>query len=109
MAALESTGTLLQSSGWTSAIVEADTASIGTAESFWSASSITRTRHAHQITASCLYNLLRKTYEYYCHEAVANAVTTLLFEALCQKHRKESPYFHFIFKSCHTFSTIAID
>ena len=43
MAALKSIGTLLQSSGWTSAIVEADIASSGTAESFLSASSVTRT------------------------------------------------------------------
>ena len=34
MAALKSIDTLLQSSGWTSAIVEADIASSGTAESF---------------------------------------------------------------------------
>ena len=91
MAALKSTGTLLQSSGWTSAIVEADLASSGTAESFWSASSLTRTPQAHQITAKCLYWLLRNTYGYYCHEAVANAEIILSFEAWCQKHRRESP------------------
>ena len=56
MAALKSIGTLLQSSGCTSAIAEADIASSGTAESFFSASSVTctRTRKAHQITKSCL-------------------------------------------------------
>ena len=41
MAALKSIGTLLQSSGWTSVIVEAGIASSGTAESFLSASSVT--------------------------------------------------------------------
>ena len=55
MASLKYIGTLLQSSGWTSAIVEADIASSGSAESFLSASSVTRTREAHQITARCLY------------------------------------------------------
>ena len=44
MAALKSIGTLLQSSGWTSAIAESDIASSGTAESVLSASSVTRTR-----------------------------------------------------------------
>ena len=39
MAALKSIGTLLQSSGWTNGIVEANIASSGTAKSFLSASS----------------------------------------------------------------------
>ena len=44
MAALKSIGTLLQDSGWTGALMEAGVASPGTAESFLTASSITRTR-----------------------------------------------------------------
>lgn len=52
MAALRSLGTLLQDSGWTSSIAEAGVASSGTAESFLSASSVTKTRQAHQITAA---------------------------------------------------------
>ena len=95
MAALKSIGTLLQSSGWTSAIVEADIASSGTAESFLSASSVTRTRQAHQITASCLYKLLKNAYEYYSNEAVANTDAILSFETWCQKRLIESPQFHF--------------
>ena len=54
IAASRSIGTLLQSSGWTSGIVEADIASSGTAESFLSASSVSRARKTQQITASCL-------------------------------------------------------
>jgi hypothetical protein len=54
MAALKSIGTLLQKSGWTEAIVEAGIASWGTAESFLSASSVTRTRQMHQATVSTL-------------------------------------------------------
>ena len=95
MAALKSIGTLLQSSGWTSAIVEADIASSGTAESFLSTSSVTRTRKAHQITASCLYKVLKDAYEYYCNEAGTIAGTILSFEDWCQKRLKESPRFHF--------------
>ena len=96
MAALKSIGTLLQSSGWTSAIVEADIASSGTAESFLSASSVTRTRQAHQITASCMYKLLKDAYKYYSNEAVATADATLSFETWCQKRLKVSPQFHFL-------------
>ena len=44
MAVLKSIRTLLQKSGWTEAIVEAGIASSGIAESFLSASSVTRTR-----------------------------------------------------------------
>ena len=95
MAALKSIGTLLQSSGWTSSIVEGDIASSGTAESFLSASSVTRTRQAHQITSSCLDKLLKNAYEYYSNKAVANADAILSFETWCQKRLKESPQFHF--------------
>ena len=51
MAAFQSNGSLLKGSGWTSALTEARVASSSTAESFLLASSVTRTRQAHQITA----------------------------------------------------------
>ena len=54
MAALKSLGTLLEDSGSTSAIIEAGLASSGTADSFLTASSVTKTRQAHQITACTL-------------------------------------------------------
>lgn len=66
MAAVRSLGTLLQDSGWTSSIAEAGVASSGTAESFLSASSVTRTRQAHQITACSLYKLMKEAYHDYC-------------------------------------------
>ena len=47
MAALKSIETLLHSIGWTGALVEADLATPGTAESYLHASSVTRTRHIH--------------------------------------------------------------
>ena len=77
------------------AIVEADIASSGTAESFLSASSVTKTRQAHQITSSFLDKLLKNAYEYYSNKAVANADAILSFETWCQKRLKESPQFHF--------------
>ena len=66
MAALKSVGTLLQSSGWTGALVEADLATSGTAESYLHASSVTRTRQMHQVTACSFYKLLKEAYSYYC-------------------------------------------
>ena len=52
LASLRSIGTLLQDSGWTSATCEAHVASSGTAESFLTASSITRTRSQHAVYIS---------------------------------------------------------
>ncbi len=49
MAALRSIGTFLLDSGWTTCLVEAGIASSGTAESFLTVFSVTRTRQAHQI------------------------------------------------------------
>ena len=64
MAALRSVGTMIQDSGWTSALAEADVASPGTAQSFLSASSVTRTRQVHQVTASSLHRLKKEAYNH---------------------------------------------
>ncbi len=57
--------TLLEGSGWTGALVQASVAAPGTADSFLKASHVTRTRRAHQVTASSLYLLLQKAYTEY--------------------------------------------
>ena len=93
MAALRSIGTLLRASGWTSAIVEAEVASFGTAESYLSASSVTRTRQAHQITACSLYKLIKKAYHDYCSEE--SGISDKTFEDWCEQRRKKSPQFQF--------------
>ena len=92
MAALRSLGTLLQSSGWTGALVKSGVASSGMAESFLSASSVTRTRHMHQVTACCLYMLQKEAYEHHCVEENEEALD---FDDWCEKRRKESPQFQF--------------
>ena len=51
MAAFKAIDGLLKDSGWTTALTEAGIASSGTAESFLTASSVTKTRLAHQVTA----------------------------------------------------------
>ena len=65
LAALRSIGTILQDSGWVSALTEADVASSGTAQSFISVSSVTRARHAHQVTACALFKLMKSAYNKY--------------------------------------------
>ena len=64
MAALKALGTLLDGSGWTGALVEANIASSGTADSFLHAPHVTHTRRAHQITASSLYILKKAFLDY---------------------------------------------
>ena len=93
MAALTSIGTLLRDSGWTSAIVEAEVASSGTSESYLSASSVTKTRQAHQITACSLYKLMKKAYHDFCSEE--SSTSEITFEDWCEKRKKVSPQFQF--------------
>ena len=93
LASLRSIGTLPQDSGWTSAICEANVASSGTAESFLTASSITRTRQAHQITACSLYNLMKKAHQDYCTAEPGSP--PLGFEDWCVQRRRASPQFQF--------------
>ena len=92
-AALGSLGKLLEQSGWTSAIAEAGVASSGTAESFLTVSSITRTRLAHQITACSLYKLKKEAYQDYYSEETDRP--TLSFEDWCEQRRPQSPQFQF--------------
>ena len=65
MAFLRLLGHWLEDSGWTSALIQSKVASPGTADSFIKAASVTRSRHAHQLTASSLYILLCHAYTQY--------------------------------------------
>lgn len=95
MAALRSLGTMLEGSGWTSAISEAGVASSGTAESFLAASSVTSTRLAHQITACGLYTLMKEAYRDYCSETEMSGSLPLTFDDWHAKRRSVSPQFQF--------------
>lgn len=57
-------GNWLDDSGWTSALIQANVASSGTADSFISASHVTKTRHAHQVTAASCH--LHQAYTEQC-------------------------------------------
>ena len=64
MATLKLLGDWLEDSGWTiaNALIQAEIASSGTANSFILASHVTKTCHAHQVTAANLYALLQRAY-----------------------------------------------
>ena len=96
MGVLKALGTLLDGSGWTGALVEANIASSGTADSFLHASHVTRTCRAHQIMASSLYIILKKAFlEYQGSREDDNA--QLSFEDWCSNKSVHHPQFKFWF------------
>ena len=94
MAALKVIGDWLEDCGWVEAIVEAKIASAGTVDSFVKVSHITRTRHAHQITASSLHILLKKSYTQYKVSLECGSQLEE-FEKWCDRRKQESPHFKF--------------
>ena len=65
MAVFKALGKWVLGRGWPEALTNATVASPGVAKSFPSASHITRTRRAHQVTAASLHLLMKKAYEEY--------------------------------------------
>ena len=62
MALWSTIGNLLDGSGWTTALTEAQVASVGTADSFLKAAHLTRTRHGHQVSLLTLHNLQQEAF-----------------------------------------------
>jgi hypothetical protein len=96
MAALKTLGDLLDGSGWTGALVQASVATPGTADSFLKASHVTRTRRAHQVTASSLYLLLQTAYTDYSND-VDEENDLMSQEDWCTERALACPQFHFWF------------
>lgn len=94
MAFLKLLGGWLEGSGWTSALVDSNIASSGTAESFLKASSVTRTRRAHQVTAISLYILSQTAYAKYQEQECQSRRTVPSFDDWCEKH-KSVPQFYY--------------
>ena len=94
MNALKVLGDLLDSSGWTGALTQANIATSGTADSYLKVSHVTCTRHAHQVTVSSLYILLHKAYTE-CSNSLEGEDSLSLFEAWCDERASASPQFHF--------------
>jgi len=62
MAALRTIGDIVDGSGWTDALTQADIATAGTCEGFLRASHVAKTRRAHHVTAAALYQLQQTAY-----------------------------------------------
>lgn len=81
MNALKVLGDLFDSSGWTGALTQANI------DSYLKVSHVTRTRHAHQVTASSLNILLHKAYtEYSSSQKNEKSLSSL--EARCEERVK---------------------
>ena len=65
MALLKTLGDWLRGSGWVQALVQADLASPGIADSFLLATHVAGTRRAHQVTVVALYILKHNAYYHY--------------------------------------------
>ena len=83
-------GNYLEGSGWTSALTQAGIASTGTADSFLKASHLTRTRHAHQVTALALAKLQEDAF-LHTEGAHNDEVKEIWRQEMVQK----SPTFHY--------------
>ena len=94
MGALRLLGELMEDSGWVGALVQANVASSGTAESFLKASHVGKTRRAHQVTACCLYILLQTAYQHY-KDNLVNENTLLSYQAWLDNRCLESSQFMF--------------
>ena len=96
MNAFKVLGDLLDGSGWIGALTQANTASSGSAGSYLKMSHVTRTRHAHQVTASSLYILLHKAYSEY-NSTQEDVEILKSFEEWCEVSAKASLQFFFWF------------
>ena len=101
MAMLKLLGDWLEGSGWTNALVQADIASSGTANSFIHAKHVTKTRHAHQVTAASLYTLLQQAYNEECISDDKDVMPpiSLYFEEWCIQQAKASVHFDYWHKT----------
>ena len=89
MAAFNVLGVWLDGSGWTNAITISGLASSGIANSFLKVSHLTRTRHAHQVTAASLHILQQKAYSEY------RGQNALSFDEWSVKTSERQPQFAF--------------
>ena len=94
IAAFKALGGFLDGSGWVNALVNADIASPGTAESFLKVSHLAKARRGHQITAAALYVLQQSAYNDY-KAALSASEARLEFSAWCSKVASIQPQFSF--------------
>ena len=93
MAAIKTLGDLLDGSGWTAALVNANVITDGRAEALLHASHVTRTRRAHHVTACALYILQKRAYDHFVEAASTDEL--LDFEDWCTKQVAMHPMFQY--------------
>lgn len=76
-------------------MVQADIASTGTADSFIKASHVTKTRHAHQVTAASIHALLLRAYAEYTSEAATAETDVMSLEQWCAMRAEQSVQFDY--------------
>ena len=94
IAAWRALGDFLEGSGWTSVITQANVASSGTADSFLKASHVSRTRHAHQVTACSLHILMCRAYEEYV-KGLSEESNKLEFHQWQEYNSSSRPHFKY--------------
>ena len=107
LAALKALGSWIEDSGWTSVLVQAGVTTPGTADSFLKASHVSRTRHAHHVTAAALYFLMDKAYKTY-REGVDEGEEPKSFSDWRKQAGLKSPQFHYRSLTLHFQHTILI-
>lgn len=97
MASFKLLGDLLKGSGWVGALTEAGVSSSGTSESFLTASNVAKTRQVHQITACCLYELMKEAFVNSIDRDDLNIEEVDVSDVLdwCSMREKECPQFQF--------------
>lgn len=95
MAAMKTAGDWLQGSGWIQALVQAEVATAGTADSFLRAAHVGRTRRAHQVTAATLHILQHNAHSKYTERANAGDEEALDFDAWCNLRAENCPQFQY--------------
>ena len=94
MTALKGVGDLLDSSASTDVLVDVGITSSGTADLFLKAAHVTRTRRAHQVTASSLHELRQKAYIHYKRTLVEDE-NLMSVEEWLSPNAETSPQFQF--------------
>ena len=97
-------GHWLDDSGWTKALVQVEIASCGTADSFIAATHVTKTRHAHEVTAACLYVLIQRAYTGYStsigpNQNEADEEVALSFQEWCLIRANKCAQFNYWMKT----------
>ena len=93
LAALKTLGNWLEGSGWKEALIQAEIATPGTADSFLHATHVARTRAAHQVSVSALYILQQRAYSHYCREETEEKHVN--FEEWCHQRTESFPQFQY--------------